>query len=207
MQKHPLGLEQNYSYYLSNVFYIIQSVFISLQGNIRWNPQLDPSLIHMGPSTSVPSWDLLQSQYISVFSDQDDPKAKMSPLSPQFLEPLADFTFSSADIQAAIEEFDKTYHVVRRTYLLRSLGSVDQTSPSPSISSGSSPSRKESSCLPLQASDHISYTQERHPSWPCAVCNIAHLPHVLPQQDFRANHEGQAGVTPGKQLYSVQQSA
>ena len=50
---------------------------------------------------------LLQCQYTSVFSDPDDPRAKMSPLNAQFTEPLTDFTFSPADIQAAIEEIDE----------------------------------------------------------------------------------------------------
>ena len=53
-------------------------------------------------------WDIShQSQYTSVFSDPNDPKAKMSPLSPQFMEPLKDFIFSPADIQGAIEEIDE----------------------------------------------------------------------------------------------------
>ena len=51
--------------------------------------------------------DLLQCQYTSVFSDPNDPKAKLSPLNVNFLEPLTDFTFSPAEIQAAIEEIDE----------------------------------------------------------------------------------------------------
>ena len=51
--------------------------------------------------------DLLQSQFTSVFSDPNDPKAKAPKLHPQFSEPLIDFTFTPADIMKAIEEIDE----------------------------------------------------------------------------------------------------
>ena len=79
---------------------------------IKWSPQLDligplfdpDGTFHTSPKIMA---DLLQSQYTPVFSDPDDPKAKMSPLSPQFLEPLTDFTFFPANTQADIEEIDE----------------------------------------------------------------------------------------------------
>ena len=68
-------------------------------------PLLDPDgTFHSSPKKMA---DLLQSQYTSVFSDPNDPKAKLSHLTVNFLEPLTDFTFSPADIQAAIDEIDE----------------------------------------------------------------------------------------------------
>ena len=51
--------------------------------------------------------DLLQTQFTSVFSDPNDPKAKTPKLHPQFAQPLIDFTFNPADIMKAIKQIDK----------------------------------------------------------------------------------------------------
>ena len=51
--------------------------------------------------------DFLQSQYSSVFSNADDLNAKTPLLNPQLSQPLIDFSFTTADIQKAIEEIDE----------------------------------------------------------------------------------------------------
>ena len=51
--------------------------------------------------------DFLQSQYSSVFSNPDDLNAKTPLLNPQLSQPLIDFSFTTADIQKAIEEIDE----------------------------------------------------------------------------------------------------
>ena len=68
-------------------------------------PLLDSDgTFHTSPKSMA---DLLQSQYSSVFSNPDDPNAKTPLLNPQFSQPLIDFSFTTADIQKAIEEIDE----------------------------------------------------------------------------------------------------
>lgn len=78
--------------------------------NQRSNPRLDLSLMQMRSSTPAIRARLsadLQTHFTSVFSDPDDPKVRMPTFSPQFSQPLTDFTFSPADIQSAIEGIDE----------------------------------------------------------------------------------------------------